>query len=192
MLTYLIALVSLLATLASPEAFPPAAAGFSAGVVIPSYIDHLHFVKRQLSSFEVFCIDCNGATPILLVLSSPHETSQFGGSTGLQKLENVSVELISVQEAVHRVLPDADTSFLTELPRFKRNGKHLLQSIKKLYGCFALGTTWCFTTDSESFLVRPTSFQEITRRYFDKELYFTILCTLPAVVIFTKATFCLM
>jgi hypothetical protein len=45
-----------------------------------------------------------------------------------------------------------------------------MQSIKKLYGCLSLRTIWCFATDSESFLVKLTSFNDMAQQYAEKKV----------------------
>ena len=144
-------------------------AGPFVGIVIPSYIGHLGFVQRQLSSYEVFCEDCQ-TVQTLIVVSSSSEQVTFRKTI---QLRNVTFRVLTVEETIGLVTaaPTAGNwSFLEGFslrgpPFFRRGAKHLLQSIKKAYGCLALKSEWCFATDSESFLLRPTSMEAMTRQY---------------------------
>ena len=118
----------------------------------------------------MFLLDRN-STQTCVVASSESEAAILRSSISHVSAD-ISVRVVSVHEAVHTVRPNATISFLDTLARHKRNGKHLMQSIKKLYGCIALGTLWCFATDSESFLVRPTDFRTVIELYAEKMAVF--------------------
>jgi len=142
--------------------------GSTVGIVIPTYTrDRVPF-ERLLSSFSRYCLDC-GFARIVVVVTTEQEATDFsrfvmenaGISGAIQK------QLTFVR--LENILPGAGSSFnRSDIERAISRGhagKHLIQSMKKLYGCLYAGVEWCFVTDSESRMIRPAKLADFVAAY---------------------------
>lgn len=129
-------------------------------VIIPSY--KLHFPKlcSQLISWEHFAADVHRFRFSIIVTSASERTA-------LLKLTKARVSarlLLSVRDVDQVVASAGETASMG--PLCGRNAfKHVCQSVKKVYGCLASRSRWCFASDSETLLFRCFSLEQALASY---------------------------
>lgn len=129
-------------------------------IVIPSHAKHVHFVAEQLNSWQRFCTDAHALT-FAIVLGTGRERRTFAAALRPSPLRWTLLDYRDLVAAAGEEI-SGHARLLT--------AKHVLQSIKKLYGCLALleAHAWCFATDSETLLIKCMSMRATLAAYAER------------------------
>jgi hypothetical protein len=141
---------------------------FMVSIVIPTYTrDQVPF-ESLLISLSRYCIDCNRAQ-IVVVVTTEQEVTDFRASVMQNAAISSAIQMQLTFIRLDTILFGAGISFNhSDIERAISRGhvgKHLIQSMKKLYGCLHAGVDWCFATDSESRMIRRAHLAEFVNAY---------------------------
>ena len=132
-------------------------------VVIPSYSAHLGALQRNLLSWRTFCTDLHLVSfKVIVGVDEQKVFEQLDGEqqqrqqqdnrSALARIDDIEVMPIdvAVERSGETVSPLLRRLFGSTNRPLEAEYRNVYQSIKKLHGCLATPSPWCFCTDSEA------------------------------------------
>ena len=140
-------------------------------IIIPTYINHFHYIENLLKSINTFVLDIK-EFDICFILSSKEEKKLFD-KTFSKYRKKLSIFTYNIED----ILSSYGISISSEI-LLKDIGKYSYQTIKKLYGIFYLQYNQAYIMDSESLFICQVNVNSLFEDYFRNPfvLYFPFSC----------------
>lgn len=136
-------------------------------IITPTYIDHFHFIKTYLRSFDKYVIDKLNTKQYFVI--NKNEDNEF--RKVIAGYDDIKIEVLYFEDLLEK-----NNVKFTPHQLFEKFDKFTYQTLKKLYAILHIPEQECLIIDSESMFINDTIVQELfEKNQLKKSIFFTKL-----------------